>query len=79
MIDTIPTFAWSCFKDGSVEFLNKRWLEFTGLSVREAAGWAGSELLIQGIWKACSIGGGGSLPLADIGPLARSSVRAPGK
>jgi PAS domain S-box-containing protein len=39
MIDTIPAFAWSCFKDGSVEFLNQSWLEFTGLSHREAAGW----------------------------------------
>ena len=39
MIDTIPAFAWSCFRDGSVEFLNKSWLEFTGLSHSEAAGW----------------------------------------
>lgn len=39
MIDTIPTFAWSCFRDGSVEFLNKRWLDFTGLSEEEAIGW----------------------------------------
>jgi len=39
MIDTIPAFAWSCFKDGSVEFLNKSWLAFTGLSQGEAAGW----------------------------------------
>jgi PAS domain S-box-containing protein len=39
MLDTIPTFAWSCFKDGSVEFLNKSWLVFTGLSQSEAAGW----------------------------------------
>jgi PAS domain S-box-containing protein len=39
MIDTIPAFAWSCFKDGSVEFLNKSWLGFTGLSHCEAAGW----------------------------------------
>jgi PAS domain S-box-containing protein len=40
MIDTIPTFAWSCFEDGSVEFLNRSWLAFTGLSQGEAAGWA---------------------------------------
>jgi PAS domain S-box-containing protein len=39
MIDTIPAFAWSCFKDGSVEFLNQSWLGFTGLSHCEAAGW----------------------------------------
>jgi PAS domain S-box-containing protein len=39
MIDTIPACAWSCFKDGSVEFLNKSWLSFTGLQQAEAAGW----------------------------------------
>ncbi len=39
MIDTIPTLAWSCFPDGTTEFLNKRWLEYTGLSQEEAVGW----------------------------------------
>jgi PAS domain S-box-containing protein len=39
IIDTIPTFAWSCFKDGFVEFLNRSWLAFTGLSQSEATGW----------------------------------------
>jgi formate hydrogenlyase transcriptional activator len=39
MIDTIPTLAWSCFADGTTEFLNKRWLKYTGLSQEEAAGW----------------------------------------
>jgi len=39
MIDTIPTLAWSCFTDGTTEFLNRRWLDYTGLSVDEAAGW----------------------------------------
>ena len=39
MIDTIPTLAWSSFIDGSVEFLNKRWLEYAGLTEHETAGW----------------------------------------
>ncbi len=39
MIDTIPALAWCCFTDGTTEFLNKRWLEYTGLSQEEAAGW----------------------------------------
>jgi formate hydrogenlyase transcriptional activator len=38
MIDTIPALAWSCFPDGTTEFLNKRWLEYTGLSQQEATG-----------------------------------------
>ena len=33
-IDTIPTFAWCNRPDGSNEFLNQRWLDYTGLSIR---------------------------------------------
>jgi formate hydrogenlyase transcriptional activator len=39
MIDTIPAMAWCCFPDGTTEFTNKRWLEYTGLSGDEALGW----------------------------------------
>jgi formate hydrogenlyase transcriptional activator len=39
MIETIPALAWCCFTDGTTEFFNKRWLEYTGLSQEEAAGW----------------------------------------
>jgi len=38
MIDEIPTLAWSCLPDGSVEFLNKRWLDYTGLSMETFLG-----------------------------------------
>jgi formate hydrogenlyase transcriptional activator len=38
MIDTIPALAWSCFPDGTTEFLNRRWLEYTGLSQPEVTG-----------------------------------------
>ena len=42
IINTIPMLAWSTDPTGSVEFLNKRWLEFTGLSAQQASGfgWA---------------------------------------
>jgi GAF domain-containing protein len=30
-IDTIPTLAWCNLPDGSNEFLNQRWLDYTGL------------------------------------------------
>src|SRR5258707_2772021 len=36
IIDTIPTMAWSLRPDGAVDFVNKRWLEYTGLSIDEA-------------------------------------------
>jgi len=39
IINTLPVLAWSTFPDGSVDFLNKRWLDFTGLSAEQAAGW----------------------------------------
>jgi formate hydrogenlyase transcriptional activator len=38
VIDTIPTLAWSILPDGSNEFLNKRWHEYTGLSADESHG-----------------------------------------
>ena len=39
IIDTIPTLAWCTLPDGSAEFLNQRWLDYTGLSVEEARNW----------------------------------------
>ena len=39
MIDQIPALAWSCWPDGTTEFLNQRWLDYTGLSMEEALGW----------------------------------------
>ena len=38
IIDTIPALAWCARPDGSIEFLNKRWLDYTGLSPAEASG-----------------------------------------
>ena len=31
-LDSIPTLAWRTGADGSAEYLNKRWLDYTGLS-----------------------------------------------
>ena len=39
MIDKIPILAWSCRPDGAAEFLNQRWIDYTGLSPEEAVGW----------------------------------------
>jgi PAS domain-containing protein len=33
MIDNIPTLAWCCGPDGAAEFVNQRWLDYTGLSM----------------------------------------------
>jgi len=39
MIDAIPMMAWCSLPDGSVQFLNQPWLDFTGLSLQGALGW----------------------------------------
>ncbi len=41
IIDTIPTLAWSARPDGSIEFVNQRWLDYTGISAEETLdlGW----------------------------------------
>src|SRR5246127_3588278 len=38
VVDTIPTLAWSSGPDGSADFFNQRWLEYTGLSAKQALG-----------------------------------------
>jgi len=38
VINTIPAYVWSHLPDGSVDFVNDRWLEFTGLSREGALG-----------------------------------------
>jgi PAS domain S-box-containing protein len=39
IIDTIPTIAWCTAPDGSGEFWNQRWHDYTGLSLEAARGW----------------------------------------
>ena len=39
VIDTIPALAWCARPDGSMEFLNKQWRDYTGLSPAETMGW----------------------------------------
>ena len=39
MIDAIPAMAWCCLPDGSFEFANQRWHDYTGLSAEELSGW----------------------------------------
>jgi PAS domain S-box-containing protein len=38
LIETIPTGAWITGPDGSNEFVNQRWVEYTGLSAKDTAG-----------------------------------------
>src|SRR5215469_5386647 len=38
VVDTIPALVWSSHADGSVDFVNQRWREYTGLSPEESYG-----------------------------------------
>ena len=39
VVDAIPTLAWSAGADGSADFFNQRWLDYTGLSAEQAHDW----------------------------------------
>jgi PAS domain S-box-containing protein len=39
VIDTIPAVVWSKLPDGSADFLNQRFRDYTGLSLEEGRGW----------------------------------------
>jgi len=44
-IDTIPGLAWFGSADGPVEFLNKQWCEYTGISMDAALGWGWTDTI----------------------------------
>jgi PAS domain S-box-containing protein len=39
IIDSIPVPAWASRGDGAADFINQRWLDYTGISAEEALGW----------------------------------------
>jgi len=39
IIDSIPALAWSASADGSVDFLNRHYVEYTGQPVEQLLGW----------------------------------------
>ena len=38
-IETIPAMVWSAWPDGHADFFNRRWQEYTGLSLEQSLGW----------------------------------------
>jgi len=38
VIETMPTFAWTALADGYVDFVNRHWEEYTGLSTEKTIG-----------------------------------------
>ncbi len=39
VIDLIPALAWSCRPDGTADFFNRVWLDYTGLATEHAVDW----------------------------------------
>jgi PAS domain S-box-containing protein len=38
-LDSIPTLAWRARADGFAEYINRRWLDYTGFAIEQALGW----------------------------------------
>ncbi|MGC2538305.1 MAG: PAS domain S-box protein [Candidatus Sulfotelmatobacter sp.] len=38
VVETVPTFAWTALPDGSIDFANRNWVEYSGLSTENTAG-----------------------------------------
>ncbi len=45
VVEELPDLAWTATADGFVDFYNRRWLEYTGTPLEDAAGWGWASLL----------------------------------
>ena len=64
LIDALPGSAWTALPDGRVEFLNRRWLDYTGLTAEQAADLGWIEAIhpddrerVGDYWQSCVISG----------------------
>ena len=45
IIDTAPTLIHTALPDGSLDFFNKRWLEYLGVELKEVQGWHWTDVI----------------------------------
>ena len=64
IINTMPTAAWSTRPDGYCDFLNQRWLDYTGITAEEAQGWGWRDAIhpddraaLVEYWQSCLASG----------------------
>jgi PAS domain S-box-containing protein len=64
IINAIPMLAWSTEPDGFCDFLNQRWLDYAGMTIEEARGWAWGAAIhpddVRGLvdyWRGCLASG----------------------
>jgi PAS domain S-box-containing protein len=60
LAESLPQLTWTCSPDGATEFLNRRWLEFTGVPEPEQLGFGWLRVLhpedsarVLELWKRC--------------------------
>ncbi len=39
IIDAVPGLLWTARPDGAIDFINQRWLEYTGMTLEQGLGW----------------------------------------
>jgi PAS domain S-box-containing protein len=64
VVDTIPALIHTARPDGYIDYFNKRWLEYIGVTLDEVAGWNWTAVIhaedVEGIltrWRACLMTG----------------------
>lgn len=48
LAEAIPQIVWTARPDGSVDYYNRRWSEYTGLNFEKSGGWGGRNVLHPG-------------------------------
>jgi PAS domain-containing protein len=38
LVDALPTLVWTALPDGSIDFLNRRWSQYTGIPAEKGYG-----------------------------------------
>jgi PAS domain S-box-containing protein len=63
-VDALPGLGWAALPDGRAEFLNQRWLEYTGINAEQAAGWGWTVMIhpddrrrVLEHWQSCLLSG----------------------
>jgi len=64
IIDTIPSLVWTARPDGFCDFLNQRWLRYTGMNAAQAQGWGWADAIhpvdrkgVVDHWRSCLASG----------------------
>jgi PAS domain S-box-containing protein len=45
IIDTVPAQLWTESPDGVVDFVNRRWIDYTGMTLEQAVGWGWTNMV----------------------------------